>query len=190
MIHQLFTYLVRLIFTTKKMGGCKCCCVLLLVTILIIAGSLGLFSAFFPYPSHASCRVDWVFGKSCTTVKSTLISQIKLWSTSDCSGKQQCKYEYLGEEGPTIRGLHVTPVMSFVDKFNFTLTDGSDGNCYAKAASESTASYAVIDFGANYCNLRNLVIGSDLDENDRFYKENSTNSVCTMYSIAHCNLYS
>ncbi|XP_045609728.1 uncharacterized protein [Procambarus clarkii] len=171
------------------MGCCKCCCVLLLVTIIIIGASMGLFAAFSPYPSHASCHVDWVFGKSCSTVKSTLISQIKTWSHNNCTLKQQCKYEYLGEEDNTIRGIHVTPWIAFVDRFNFTLTNGDDGNCHVQAFSESAAYFAVIDFGVNYCNLRNLVIGSNLDENDNYFKENSTNAVCTMYSIAHCNLY-
>ncbi|KAK3864944.1 hypothetical protein Pcinc_029408 [Petrolisthes cinctipes] len=170
------------------MGCCKCCCLLLLAVVLIVGASLGLFSAFFPYPEHASCRVDWTFDDTCSDVKSTLINQIKLWSTDDCTTKQQCNYEYVGEEGSTIRGLHITPVMSFVDKFNFTLTDGSGGLCYVKGASESTASYAVIDFGTNYCNLKNLIIGSKLDHNPK-YSENSTNSVCTMYSLAHCNMY-
>lgn len=41
-------------------GCCKCCCLMLLIAVLIIGASLGLFSAFFPYPSHASCRVDWL----------------------------------------------------------------------------------------------------------------------------------
>ncbi|KAG7169251.1 uncharacterized protein LOC121866052 isoform X3 [Homarus americanus] len=171
------------------MGCCKCCCFTLLVIIIIVAISSGLLTAFFPYPSHASCRVDWIFGKPCSDVKSTLISQMKAWSHDDCSLKQQCNYEYLGEEGSTIRGLHVTPWISFVDKINFTFNAASGGNCYVQAASESAAAYAVIDFGVNYCNLRNLVIGSKLDENDSSYKENSTNAVCTMYSIAHCNLY-
>lgn len=40
--------------------------------------------------------------------------------------------QYLGEEGNTIRGLHITPVMSFVDKLNFTLNDASDGTCLVK----------------------------------------------------------
>lgn len=45
-----------------------------------------------------------------------------------------CIFQYLGEEGPTIRGLHTTPLMSFVDTFNFTLTDGSGGLCYVKVS--------------------------------------------------------
>lgn len=168
--------------------GCKLCCCVLLVAAVFIAASLGLFSAFFPYPSHASCRVNWVFGKSCTTVKTKLIEQMKAWEHDDCSAKQQCGYEYLGEDGNVIRGLHRTPLLKFEDKLNFTM-NANGGNCHVTAVSVSGLSYAVIDFGTNYCNLRNLVIGSGLDENDRYYKENSTNSVCTMYSIAHCNLY-
>ncbi|KAK7070147.1 hypothetical protein SK128_023122 [Halocaridina rubra] len=168
--------------------GCKCCCLILLAVAIFIGASLGIFASVFPYPSHASCKVDWVFGESCWEVKSKLITQMKEWSDDDCTTKQQCNYEYLGEEGNTIRGLHTTPWLKFVDKFNFTVNTGYDGNCYVKAASESQASYAIIDFGTNYCNLRNLVIGSHLDE-DAHYKENSTNAVCTMYSIAHCNLY-
>ncbi|XP_050726604.1 uncharacterized protein LOC127003711 [Eriocheir sinensis] len=169
------------------MGCCKWCCVLLVVTFLVVAGSMGLFTAFFPYPSHASCHVDWIFGKECYIVKDRLIQQMKLWSSDQCSAKQHCNYKYV--EGNTIQGNHTTPVMSYVDKLNFTLTDASDGTCLVKAYSESTASYAVIDFGVNYCNLRNLVVGSKLDENDPKYQENSTNSQCTMYSIAHCNIY-
>ncbi|XP_042856690.1 uncharacterized protein LOC122243259 [Penaeus japonicus] len=168
--------------------GCKLCCCTLLVITLVIAASLGLFSAFFPYPSHASCRVDWVFGKSCSIVKSKLIDQIKSWDHDDCSLKQQCNYEYLGEDGNVIRGLHITPLLKFEDKLNFTFNSRSEG-CHVTGASESGVSFAVIDFGTNYCNLRNLVIGSRLDENDSYYRENSTNKVCTMYSIAHCNLY-
>ncbi|XP_047494872.1 uncharacterized protein LOC125042995 [Penaeus chinensis] len=168
--------------------GCKLCCCAFLVVLTIIAASLGLFGAFFPYPSHASCRVDWVFGTSCPTVKYKLIEQMKSWSHDDCSLKQQCSYEYLGEDGNIIRGLHKTPYLKFEDKLNFTL-NSIDGKCHVTGVSESGVSFAVIDFGTNYCNLRNLVIGSGLDENDRFYKENSTNRICTMYSIAHCNLY-
>ncbi|XP_064098580.1 uncharacterized protein LOC135209732 [Macrobrachium nipponense] len=169
--------------------GCKCCCILLAAVVIVVGAALGLFASLFPYPSHASCKVDWVFGESCPDVKSKLINQMHKWSSNNCDSRQQCNYEYLGEEGSTIRGLHTTQVLKFVDKFNFTLNPGYDGSCYVKGISESLTPYAVIDFGANYCNLRNLVIGSKLHSGDFAYKENSTNSVCTMYSIAHCNLY-
>lgn len=36
--------------------------------------------------------------------------------------------QYLGEEGDTIRGIHTTPVLNYVDKINFTLADSS-GTC-------------------------------------------------------------
>ncbi|MCL4153276.1 UNVERIFIED_CONTAM: hypothetical protein GTU68_030939 [Idotea baltica] len=60
----------------------------------------------------------------------------------------------------------------------------------SEAISSSDAWYAVIDFGYNYCNLKNLVVASRLDESDPSYEESSSNAICTMYSIAHCNLYS
>ncbi|MPC69757.1 hypothetical protein E2C01_063988 [Portunus trituberculatus] len=46
--------------------------------------------------------------------------------------EQYCKY--LGEEGDTIRGLHTTPIMSYVDKLNFTLTYASGGTCQVKVS--------------------------------------------------------
>ena len=38
---------------------CKLCCLVTVIGGLLLALSLGLFSAYFPYPSHASCKLDW-----------------------------------------------------------------------------------------------------------------------------------
>ncbi|KAB7497637.1 hypothetical protein Anas_07151 [Armadillidium nasatum] len=171
------------------MGCCRCCCIILLTSVIIIGFSLGFFAGFFPYPTHASCKVTWQFGRPCKQVKDALINQIKEWSSNSCSSKQQCGYEYYGEDGNTIRGKRRTPVLKFVDSFNFTFESNGIG-CKVEGVSASDAWYAVVDFGYNYCNLKNLVIGSRLDERDPAYEEESSNSICTMYSIAHCNLYS
>ncbi|KAA0201222.1 hypothetical protein HAZT_HAZT006372 [Hyalella azteca] len=158
------------------------------VAVLIIAGSMGLFTAFFPYPSHASCSVKWEFGEVCPSVEDRLVTQIKEWSHKDCTAKQRCGYEFLGRDTDVIRGTHTTPFLSFRDSFNFTFATSKNG-CTVQGNSYSEAWYAVIDFGVNYCNLKNLVMGAQLDEQDPYYTETSNNTVCTMYSLAHCNLY-
>ena len=61
---------------------------------------------------------------------------------------------------------------------------------WLQGESESDAWYATLDFGTNYCNLKNLIVGANLIDQDNIYAENSTNEVCTMYSLAHCNFYS
>lgn len=170
------------------MGCCRCCCLFLIVAVLIVAGSLGLFSALFPYPSHASCKVDWTFGDSCSEVEDRLVNQIKEWSNTECNTKQRCNYEFLGRDTGVIRATHTTPVLRFTDSLNFTFAATTQG-CGVKGTSVANAWYAIIDFGVNYCNLKNLVMGAGLDEGDDWYSEYSNNTLCTMYSIAHCNLY-
>ena len=49
------------------------------------------------------------------------------------------------------------------------------------------AENAIIDFAVNYCNLRNLIVGSQLHQ-DLLFIENSNDTVCTMYGWASCDL--
>ncbi|KAF2349725.1 hypothetical protein FHG87_019519 [Trinorchestia longiramus] len=170
------------------MGCCRCCCLLALIVTIIVAASMGLFTAFFPYPSHASCTVKWEFGEFCSAVEDRLVNQIKDWSHDDCNTKQRCNYQFLGRDTGVIRGTHTTPILAYKDSFNFTFAESAAG-CSVQGMSHAETWYAVIDFGVNYCNLKNLVMGSQLDEGDPFYKETSNNTICTMYSIAFCNLY-
>ena len=54
--------------------------------------------------------------------------------------------------------------------------------------SSSETWYAVLDSGTNYCNLRNLVNGADLDKAPGF-KEDVSDSTCTQFSSADCGKY-
>lgn len=49
--------------------------------------------------------------------------------------------QYMGEEGNTIRGNHISPLLSFVDKFNFTFTSGSGSSCHVKVSAEQNVSF-------------------------------------------------
>ena len=48
--------------------------------------------------------------------------------------------------------------------------------------------YAYLDYGTNYCNLRNLVDGSRFSGQNGF-RETTSNSVCTQYSSRDCSRY-
>ncbi len=48
--------------------------------------------------------------------------------------------------------------------------------------------YAVLDFGTNYCNLRNLADGSGLSSVEDF-QEVTSNGVCTQYESRDCERY-
>ena len=54
--------------------------------------------------------------------------------------------------------------------------------------STSQTFYAVLDMSTNYCNLRNLLTGSGLDQSQVF-TETTSNSICTQYSSANCGMY-
>ncbi len=46
----------------------------------------------------------------------------------------------------------------------------------------------MLDYGTNYCNLRNLVDGSGLSQS-AWFKEDTSDSVCTQYSSHDCDKY-
>merc|ERR1711874_391115 len=119
----------------------------------------------------SSCKITWQFPESCSSVRSSLVSQMESWEgDSLCPGTspqcpqlpcgQRCPYQHTGGDTDTLHGTHTTPV----------------------------ARYAILDKGTNYCNLRNLVEGAGLTSSDGF-SEDTRNGVCTQYSSRDCSRY-
>merc|ERR1712110_237738 len=83
---------------------------------------------------------------------------------------QNCLYKYLSvDDDGTLRGKHATPVKRYND-------------------SMSDLWYAVLDFGTNYCNLRNLLDGTGLSDSNGFV-EKTSNADCTQYEDRDCTRY-
>merc|ERR1712080_198979 len=80
-------------------------------------------------------------------------------SCPDLPCGQKCLYEYTGTSGNVISGTHTTPVHKYVDDLTFTMTE-SGQSCSVEGFSTSQTWYAVLDFGTNYCNMRNLADGA------------------------------
>ena len=57
-----------------------------------------------------------------------------------------------------------------------------------QAYSTSDLWYAVLDWGTNYCNLRNLLDGTGLSDSDGFV-EKTSNADCTQYEDRDCTRY-
>lgn len=55
--------------------------------------------------------------------------------------------------------------------------------------STSETWYAYLDYGTNYCNLRNLADGAGLTVSKYGFKEETSDSVCTQYSSHNCAKY-
>ena len=84
---------------------------------------------------------------------------------------------------------HRTPVKNYVDNLTFDFSPSGDGaSCTIEAFSTSSVWYAILDWGTNYCNLRNLVDGAGLSNGNGFSEETST-SVCTQYDAINCERY-
>ena len=62
--------------------------------------------------------------------------------------------------------------------------------CYSCPQGFSTSEtwYAYLDYGTNYCNLRNLADLSKLSSTANFMEETS-DKVCTQYSSRNCDKY-
>ncbi|XP_065558964.1 uncharacterized protein LOC136026360 isoform X2 [Artemia franciscana] len=160
------------------------------VFILIVVAAVTT-AQIFPYPAHASCRINWRFGKSCDEVRSQIIQQMKIWEPRDnCqNGGEKCLYKFLSSEGDMVKGTHTTPVKAYVDDLSFKFTSTPSNTCNVEGFSTSQTWYAVLDYGTNYCNLHNLVDGAGLNKGDATFIEETQSKVCTQYESADCEVY-
>ena len=115
------------------------------------------------------------------------------FSDQRCPCGQQCLYVARGVEENVILASHITPVIRsdpfqstkagvrYIDDLFFRVSDGENGSCDVFGHSHSTVSFeshditiknlqgpAYYDFTTNYCNLRNLMVGSGLANLDGY----------------------
>ena len=172
---------------SKKCNKKMCCGITSLSFVVLILSCIVAVKAF--YPLHASCKIDYKFtNQQCENVKHTLVEQINKWNHTKC-GKgdqvhQRCRYKLTSEDADEIKATHTTPLMLYVDDLNFDFNQDKS-SCEVKAFSTSQLWYAFLDFGTNYCNLHNLVVGSNLQN----YTEDTYNSRCTQYTCANCTRF-
>ncbi|ESO97070.1 hypothetical protein LOTGIDRAFT_143540 [Lottia gigantea] len=159
----------------------------ILAVFILISALSGVLSG----PLHASCKIDWQFGMECDAVMTKLVNQIKaMGGKSGCAnGGEKCLYELTSSTSAQITAKHTTPVKGYVDDLTFTFKGGKTSNpCQVHGYSTSETWYAVLDFGTNYCNLENLIIGAGLNSTSG-YSETTSDSICTQYSSADCEKY-
>merc|ERR1712110_316953 len=169
-----------------------------IISVTILAALLGGNHAIFKYPWHASCKIEWQFPQSCSTVRGQIVGQINAWEgDSLCPGTspgcpefpcgQNCLYSLTSSSDSRVTGTHATPVARYVDDISFKFSENSQG-CAVSAKSSSQTWYAVLDKGTNYCNLRNLIDGAGLSAGSGF-TEATRDKVCTQYSSRDCSRF-
>ena len=154
------------------------------------------------YP-RAECRITWTLPTNCNTARQNIQNQMIDWAETEakeraCPGTsqscpklpcgQRCRYvfERVDQNGK-LTGYHLTPAKSYRDNVSFEFSDNGS-SCNVVGFSKSTVSYAVLDFGTNYCNLRNLIDGSGLSTGNGFQESTST-KLCTQYDQINCDRY-
>ncbi|PIK58904.1 hypothetical protein BSL78_04216 [Apostichopus japonicus] len=144
----------------------------------------------FSYPLHAQCTIEWKFGVSCQNVSDKLQAQIKKWNGKEgcASGGERCLYKLTGVTKEQLTATHTTPNKGYIDDLTFKFTETTGATCSVEGHSTSEVIYAILDYGTNYCNLENLITGSQLD-NVTGYTESTSDKVCTQYSSADCDKY-
>ena len=154
------------------------------------------------YP-RAECRITWNIPTDCNTVKTQIQTQMKIWKETEeianaCPGTsencpnlpcgQKCRYVFEGIDAVgRITGYHLTPKQSYKDAVSFDFSENGT-SCKVVGFSKSTVSYAVLDFGTNYCNLRNLLDGANLSQGNGFTEDTNT-SICTQYDQINCERF-
>lgn len=80
---------------------------------------------------------------------------------------------------------YVLTIINFINCFLFLKIIFYQFFFFSKAKSGSRAWYVMFDYGTNYCNLRNLVDGAGL-VNDQRFMELTNDAVCTQRGTATC----
>lgn len=154
------------------------------------------------YP-RAECRITWNIPTDCNTVKTGIQNQMEIWKETGekanaCPGTskncprlpcgQKCRYVFEGiDAAGRITGYHLTPKQSYKDKVSFEFSENGR-SCNVVGFSKSTVSYAFLDFGTNYCNLRNLLDGANLSQGNGFTEDTNTD-ICTQYDQINCERF-
>merc|ERR1712156_272563 len=102
------------------------------IFLVFLSGCLSSSEGFinlFKYPLHASCKITWQFPESCSSVRSSLVSQMESWEgDSLCPGTspqcpqlpcgQRCLYQHTGGDTDTLHGTHTTPWPGMLTTFH------------------------------------------------------------------------
>ncbi|XP_078040728.1 uncharacterized protein LOC144471975 [Augochlora pura] len=180
--------------TIELRSGCdkfpKCrlisCCISALLTAFVC---YLLVTLLFPYPLHASCTVKWKFKDRCTYVMQKFRCQILNWSLNvNCDPRGgKCLYqlsEPKSDESNIIRATHMGLDMRTKETMKITF-ENLNRSCLATGESVANEWFRVFDYGVNYCNLRNLVVGIGFEKSPSF-SELTTNAICTQYNMEIC----
>jgi hypothetical protein len=111
-------------------------------------------------PLHASCKLTWNFpSQNCTQTQNFFLNSIKEMDNTNCGEgdnlNQKCRYKLVSTQTNAMKATHTTPKKKYIDDLSFEFKD-IDTGCKVEAFSTSEVWYAHLDFGTNYCNLRNL----------------------------------
>ncbi|XP_071631410.1 uncharacterized protein [Temnothorax longispinosus] len=167
-------------------GRCKYC-VYSLAGMLAILLCLVIGGMLFPYPLHASCIVKWKFDDPCAYVMQKFRRQITNWSSWNACRQRSgaCLYTLkIPVENNIIRATHKTSNLKSLERIEIIFEE-MNNTCLAKADSVSNEWFMIFDYGANYCNLHNLVVGAGLDRHAKFL-ELTNDAVCTQFNMAVC----
>ena len=159
----------------------------------------------FGYP-RAQCQITWTLPESCHVARNKIKGLMLEWKETAigkeaCPGTssrcptlpcgQKCRYVFEEIDGNgKIIGHHFTPAKSYRDNVSFEFKNIrlSKQSCEVRGFSKSTVWYAFLDYGTNYCNLRNLIDGANLSFGNDF-REHTTTRICTQYDVINCKRY-
>ena len=106
-----------------------------------------------------------------------------------CGNGSNCYYQLVSANPDRLTATHTTSNKIYIDDLFYSFnSNDSSGHCQAEGYSRSRVWYAIRDFGTNYCNLRNLIHGADLDQSVHFVQQ-TDDRICTQYSDRNCDKY-
>ena len=132
-------------------------------------------------PMHANCAMSCTFvGRTCDWTYDKLNTVIKSFTPGPANGEYQI---YEEAEDDYIWSNRTTPVHKYVDDQLFEVfTNGENCDVKAKSRSQTTSIY---DYDTNFCNMWNVLNGTDTITNlsvyDCAYPASDPATTCLQY---------
>ncbi|XP_041752873.1 uncharacterized protein wu:fc46h12 [Coregonus clupeaformis] len=139
---------------------------------------------------HMQCKVIWLIAAPCEDVYIAVVNQIKAWrGRESCEhGGKNCLYELVSVTPYEIKAKKMYPSTRNVNDLTFNLYRTEESStCRMSGDAISESWISLMDNCANYCSLKDLLVGSGLSKIQGF-QEYTNDWICHAYESANCTV--
>ena len=134
---------------------------------------------------HAACQTKIEFKEACSAVRGEITKRIEGQPHEWIDPHNAGTYSFISQSDSLFELSRLTGDKMYTDKITFAFEEKGVASCSVAACSESQV-FSVLDFGTNYCNLKNLYCSEGECHPFRALKYTETVGTCSDQSPSKC----